>query len=583
LLRLYSYIFLTSRLSYKFSVFLIVLLGLLLAILDSFSVFLLVPLVSLTQSSSSLVDLSSIPILSVFYGNVSFPSLIILFLSLVCINALLRALLLYSSLGIAAKLGNQFTKVVFASLIYRNPLRDDSLSSTYAINSVYSNVGSVVQAFSTSLALSASFFTSLLVYASVITVGGYPIVIVSLFIISGYLLIFLSVKNPLKRLSSIEDNSKASLLSTVQDAFVNHETIAVSSLQNPYSSMILDADRSLRTSQSRIIFLTQVPRYTIESLVSLSFLALFLSSRLISSSDILAPSFFPQVIAILYGFQRLLPSFQSLYSSISFLSSLKAPIDNILNIIMLSPYGADRNIAPLAAYHSHNTSVAYPLVRLSNISFAYPSCDLILDSVNLDISIGQTVAITGSSGSGKSTLLSIIMGFMSPTSGHILHSGRIVPLYPASERLQLLSSFSLVSQSNLLWNSTIIDNITGFAPQHTIDPLFLSAILDAVCLSGFIDALPFGLNTSVGEHGARLSGGQRQRILIARALYSQPSLLILDEPTSALDSELESAVISSIRDWSPSMSILLITHKSAPVDLADRVYRLQNRQLCLTL
>jgi ATP-binding cassette subfamily C protein len=208
--------------------------------------------------------------------------------------------------------------------------------------------------------------------------------------------------------------------------------------------------------------------------------------------------------------------------------------------------------------------------RFENVSFAY-GADPVLRDVNLTIGARQITVLKGLSGSGKTTLIDLLIGLHRPRSGRILLGN--TPLDEV-DIIALRKSLGYVSQELSLLHSTIRENIC-LGDTSLGD----SQIAEAIRLSGletFIAELPEGLDTIVGELGARLSGGQRQRIALARALVTHPDILILDEVTSALDPVTEAEIVSNILGLARSFTIIVITHREAWVKAAERLYEVRS-------
>lgn len=212
-------------------------------------------------------------------------------------------------------------------------------------------------------------------------------------------------------------------------------------------------------------------------------------------------------------------------------------------------------------------------ISLRNIDFDY-GAKRIFEGLNLDISINSFTTIAGPSGVGKSTLLDLLCGLAEPKSGEILIDG--VPLHEINPR-DWRRRIGYVSQENILLHDTILSNIIVGAPD-LVEADAERALRQAGAWD-FVNALPEGLNTVVGERGGLLSGGQRQRIAIARALAHQPLFLLLDEPTSALDPESERLVCATLRKLAQNLTIIAVSHQPALINAADDTYTLLNGQL----
>lgn len=206
-------------------------------------------------------------------------------------------------------------------------------------------------------------------------------------------------------------------------------------------------------------------------------------------------------------------------------------------------------------------------VVLENVILRYaPDCPAALSGISLEIPRGQTVALVGTSGAGKSSIADLLVGLYAPTSGTILIDG--IPM----DELDLASwqqRIGVVSQDTFLFNASLAENIAFGTPGAT-----RSQIEDAASLAQaaeFIETLPDGYDTLIGERGYRLSGGQRQRISLARAILRNPEFLILDEATSALDSRSERLVQEAIEQFESQYTVLVIAHRLSTIKSADQI------------
>jgi ABC-type multidrug transport system fused ATPase/permease subunit len=217
-----------------------------------------------------------------------------------------------------------------------------------------------------------------------------------------------------------------------------------------------------------------------------------------------------------------------------------------------------------------------PSISIKSLSAKYPDQPrLVLREVNLEIMPGTHFALVGPSGAGKSTLVDIVLGIQPVTFGEVLVSG-----CPASEAIEKWpGAVGYVPQEVLIIEGTIRENIEfGFAPKEISDA-DIFRVLDLVGLTPFINSLDRGLETNLGENGARISGGQKQRIGIARALIMRPKLLVLDEATSALDAESENQIDATLRQLSGQVTVLVVAHRLSTVKTADKVAYMEGGEI----
>ena len=251
---------------------------------------------------------------------------------------------------------------------------------------------------------------------------------------------------------------------------------------------------------------------------------------------------------------------QRLANVITVAQQARAGVERIFQLLDLEPAIADRPGA-------HELTDARGAVTFTDVHFGYADDEPVLDGFDLTIEAGERVALVGPSGCGKSTALMLLSRFHDPQSGAVLVDGHDVrELTLHSLRQQVGIAF----EDSFLFSESVRDNIAYARPEATLEAEVVAAA-QAAGAHGFIEALPRGYDTLVGERGLSLSGGQRQRVALARALLYDPRILVLDDATSAVDATTEERIHASLRELMADRTTLLIAHRRSTLHLADRI------------
>ena len=271
----------------------------------------------------------------------------------------------------------------------------------------------------------------------------------------------------------------------------------------------------------------------------------------------------PTLALLAVAVVRMIPSFNRVTVALNGLRFGRAAIDAVYRDLLEIAPGSDETPAPLP-FRAH--------IRLEGVTFQYPTAvEPVLRDVSLTIRKGAAVGFVGRTGAGKTTLVDVVLGLLAPTAGRVLIDG--VELCGRERAWQRQVGY--VPQDVYLSDDSIRRNVAFGLPDEAIDEAAVWRTVEAAQAQEFIERLPHGLDTVVGERGVRLSGGQRQRIGIARALYHGPEVLVLDEATSALDHETERAVMEAIEHLRGSHTLLIIAHRRTTVAACDLLVHLQ--------
>ena len=308
-----------------------------------------------------------------------------------------------------------------------------------------------------------------------------------------------------------------------------------------------------------------IPRLLIEAVCVCSMLAL-IAIMICAGKDVL--TLIPSVGAFAMAAVKLMPSANRIVAALNEIAFSEPALDKTIEC--LKALESVEAVAGDRITSDDEILTVSKEIALSNISYKYPNNEkYVLREANMSIPVGKAVGIVGASGAGKTTAVDIILGLLKPQEGQVLADGKDV----MENYAKWLSCIAYIPQTIFMMDDTIRANVAfGLKCDEQSDEQVWHALEEAQ-LADFVRGLPQGLDTTIGEQGVRLSGGQRQRIGIARALYTNPELLIFDEATSALDNETEAAIMESINRLQGKKTMIIIAHRLQTIAGCDMVYR----------
>lgn len=432
-----------------------------------------------------------------------------------------------------------------------------------------------------------NFFTEIIVSAALIIIIFVidPVMAAMIGLVLGFimLLIFKAVKPVLRRASqrfmkntSLSNKWLLQSLNGMKDVKVSHKEEYFIEEYAVYGKKAIDAEKINSV-------VTMLPRLLIEAVsVSAVLAVLIVLLKMGKSIDELMP----QLTAFAFAAVRLLPSTTRISGAVNAAAFQEPMLDNLIkNLNAAKAYEQQKQEEETAeenkrreAEKSGRKLTYEKQFELSHISFAYPNADKkVLDDAQMRIPAGASVGIIGTSGSGKTTAVDLLLGLLKPQSGKVLTDGQDI----REDYYGWLSHLSYIPQTIYMLDDTIRANIAFGVQKEQIDHARVQKAVEEAQLKVFIDSLPEGLETKIGERGVRLSGGQRQRIGIARALYTDPELVIFDEATSALDNETEAAIMESINSLHGRKTLVIIAHRLTTIEECDYIFRVENGQITL--
>lgn len=362
---------------------------------------------------------------------------------------------------------------------------------------------------------------------------------------------------------------EARIISLINQSLFGIRDVKLFRAYNFFSTRYLGLAQPSATFSARSATAMQIPRLFIETVVMIGFMAIviiFLGMDK-SGGDVMS-------VLGLFGMAafRLMPSLNRFLANLADLKVRTAYVDELHKDIKDGEVDTDRETVTATNSGLRNEAQ----IELENIAYSYPdSVHHALHDINLTIKKGESVGLVGASGAGKTTLIDVLLGLLRPRSGQLLVDGESAFAHLADWQRRV----GYVPQNFQIMNDTVLRNIAFGVADSEIDEARVRDVIRLVHLDKHIKTLPDGLETILGEFGARFSGGQNQRIAIARALYRDPEVLIFDEATSALDNETEHEITTAIQELAGTKTIVVIAHRLSTVKNCDKLIFMQGGEI----
>jgi len=409
-------------------------------------------------------------------------------------------------------------------------------------------------------------FQILLLSAFLFYINPFATLLISVTLIFVYGLIFILIKKEVRRLGKERYRMNTLRMRVVNEAFWGIKETKINGCEKSFVDSFTYPSKELSRNYTKEEVINVIPKYILE-IVAFSSILFFIMMMILKTND------FTMIVSSIsvyaYAGYRLMPSVQGLFRSFS---KFKYSIPAASKIVeeFNNQYSERDFIDEIETRMPFKKEIT-----VRGLSFTYDeTIKKVLNNINLTITANTLVGFAGKTGSGKTTLVDILLGLLIPQEGSVVIDGVSIDHDNIRNWQQNLG---YVPQSIYLSNDTIASNIAFGNTTETID---FKAVRDAAKMAqidNFImNELPDQYETTVGERGVRLSGGQRQRIGIARALYRNPSVLVMDEATSALDNQTEKDVMAAIDGLSGKKTILLIAHRLSTLRKCDEIFYLDN-------
>ncbi|WDH79452.1 ABC transporter ATP-binding protein [Microbacterium esteraromaticum] len=449
-----------------------------------------------------------------------------------------------------------------AELMRRYVLSPYEAHRSRRLSEVYRNIGDATGQASTVLLGLVGLFSDLLVLAALALILLWMSPVETLIVIAFFVVLVAGIQRLLRshQVRLGEDLAEISLQGWqyLMPAFDGFREARLTSSGSSFVDGYRDARRRGALVRRSLSVLSELPKYLLEIGFVLAIVAVAAILFSTGSKD--------HALSVLAVFAaaslRALPTMNRVTATFGAIRGGQAGLRIVSETVQELDAGADHEEQP------RGDVVFGGDIILDGISYRYPDAPaLVVRSLSVRIRENETTALVGTSGAGKSTILDLLLGLLPPSEGSITCGGR-----PISDDLAAWhATVGVVPQDVFLLNATLAENIAFGVRAEEIDIERVREVLGLAELSDVVRRLAEGIDTVVGERGARMSGGERQRIGLARALYRRPSLLVLDEATSALDNRTESEIGETLRHLSGRMTIVIVAHRLSTVRDADNL------------
>ena len=521
-----------------------------------------------TSSVSSFLDLVGIQDFS-FQSQVAVLSLSAV--SVLLIRTLLSIYLIRRIYRFFAHKSADLTSDLFLRVLNQNSIKLRENSTQDTLYSVTLGVNSLMMGvFANLVNLASDISILILLIAALVIVDPIIAVCTALMFCSIFLLINKLVNNRAAYLGKENANLHVESSLRITEVITSYRELFVQNRLSFYSENIRSIRSKLAVYNAEFIFMPNISKYIVETTVI--FGALIIASIQFTLKD--ATSAFSTISIFLLAATRLAPAFLRVQQGwMHIRNNMGAATKTVQLAESLSK---ELNFKKESANPDLIYSDFTPTVKIQNISFTYPENDApTLSNVSITIGKGDFIALVGPSGAGKTTLIDILLGILVPTFGSVTISN-----HSPKESIEKWSgAISYVPQDINIFDGSIRTNVAlGYSEDFASDKQIWQA-LEFAEMTDVVRELPGGIDTEIGERGVKLSGGQRQRLGIARALFSQPRLLVLDEATSSLDAETELRVSKAIQNLKGKVTVIVIAHRLSTVRKADCVYYLNQGKI----
>lgn len=543
----------------RYRLFLLLFLSLSIGVLDGFGLAMFLPLLQMVGDSGS-TNGESLGALSIIVSAMKSIGL-----NFTLTSVLLLMVIFFTLKGIARFISYSYRTVIqqyfirklrekliasFNQIAYKYFVKSDAGRVQNAMSGEVERVSHAFQSYATTIENVVLVFVYILFafyvdarFALLVTAGGWATNFL-------YKIIYKKTKTASRKFTKDANQYQGQIIQYIS----NFKYLKATNLLAHYARYLILSIQHIEESRRKIGILNAMLQAVREPL-----LIIIVSVVILIQTILLQAPLAPILISLLF-FYRALTSLVAMQTSWNQYLAVSGSMENIMDF-QQDLQSNKEDVGKRGFEHLKNG------LQLQNVSFSYEN-EKILNNLNLKISKGETIAFVGESGSGKTTLVNILAGLMPVDEGIFFidgHNQKDVNIQSYQKRL------GYVTQEPVIFNDTIFNNVTFWDERNEENITRFDAALSKAAIKNFIDELPNGANTMLGNNGINLSGGQKQRISIARELYKDIDILILDEATSALDSEAEKLIQTSIELLKGRYTLLVVAHRLATIRNADRI------------
>ena len=571
---IYSKIFPYIKKKRKLQIIFTIFLSILVSITESLGIGSLLPFIA------SIIDpekIYSIPIIKNIFHNLNFniDHLTIIFGSvfifLVLFSSFLKIVLLKINSKISYSLIGEICTTMFKKIISQPYHLHLGKNSSDIIATLMERSNSVGETTYFLISIINSLLFLFFITLTITLMAPFNILNLLIFLLIFYFLVFLFIRKKIKLNSLNISQQSGNLIKITQEALGSIREILIYKISNFFVPKFSKANSLLRNAIGNQVFIAGSPSHLLQALILVSGI-IFL--YYLNYREMLI-DFVPIIAVIILAIQKLFPNVQTVFASLTSITVKEYSLKKTAEILVLSDTSEEK-IKNKTNKNNKGKLMFKNAIEFKNVCFSYSNDgNFKLDNIGFSIKKGEKIGINGPSGSGKSTLVNLLLGLLTPTSGQIFLDNNKLE----QNNIELWQEkIAFVSQNIFLSDESILQNISFSDDKKNVNTEKINKVLEDVNLINYVNKLPDGINSKVGERGSKLSGGQVQRIGIARALFKNKEVIVLDEATNSIDKHNEETILDNLSKIN-GLTLILISHNDHLLKKCDQIFLVNDGKL----